>query len=69
MRNFLCAIGLAVGGLDMKMPETSLRANPDIVTATPGRLIDHIHNTPAFNLEDIKVLILDEADRFVTFEG
>jgi ATP-dependent RNA helicase DDX27 len=58
-------IGLAVGGLDMKMQETSLRANPDIVIATPGRLIDHIHNTPSFNLEDIEVLILDEADRSV----
>lgn len=58
-------IGLAVGGLDLKAQETVLRQNPDIVVATPGRLIDHIHNTPSFSLDSIEVLILDEADRML----
>lgn len=40
-----------------------LRKNPDIVIATPGRLIDHLANTPSFSLDTIEVLILDEADR------
>lgn len=43
--------------------ETVLRKNPDIVIATPGRLIDHLQNTPSFSIEDIEVLVLDEADR------
>ena len=38
---------------------------PDIVIATPGRLIDHLHNTPCFNLDTVEVLILDEADRML----
>merc|ERR1712106_670858 len=42
-----------------------LRRNPDIVIATPGRLIDHVKNTPTFSLESIEVLILDEADRML----
>jgi ATP-dependent RNA helicase DDX27 len=58
-------MGLSVGGLDIKAQEASLRSNPDIVIATPGRLIDHIHNTPSFHLEDIELLILDEADRML----
>ncbi|KAJ8931264.1 hypothetical protein NQ314_015830 [Rhamnusium bicolor] len=58
-------IGLAVGGLDLKVQETVLRKNPDIVIATPGRLIDHLKSTPTFSLESIEVLILDEADRML----
>ncbi|XP_030554332.1 probable ATP-dependent RNA helicase DDX27 [Drosophila novamexicana] len=58
-------VGLAIGGLDVKAQETVLRQNPDIVIATPGRLIDHIKNTPSFSLDSIEVLILDEADRML----
>ncbi|KAJ8944933.1 hypothetical protein NQ318_013081 [Aromia moschata] len=58
-------IGLAVGGLDLKAQETVLRKNPDIVIATPGRLIDHLKSTPTFSLDSIEVLILDEADRML----
>lgn len=50
-------IGLAIGGLDLKAQEIILRQNPDIVIATPGRLIDHIKNTPSFTLESIEVNI------------
>ncbi|XP_053985019.1 probable ATP-dependent RNA helicase DDX27 [Hylaeus volcanicus] len=58
-------VGLSVGGLDVKVQETVLRKNPDIVIATPGRLIDHLKNTPTFSLDSIEVLILDEADRML----
>uniref|UniRef100_A0A3Q1I314 RNA helicase n=1 Tax=Anabas testudineus TaxID=64144 RepID=A0A3Q1I314_ANATE len=56
---------LAVGGLDLKSQESALRAGPDILIATPGRLIDHLHNTPSFELTHIEILILDEADRML----
>lgn len=58
-------IGISVGGLDLRMQEASLRRNPDVVIATPGRLIDHLKNTPSFTLDSIEVLILDEADRML----
>jgi superfamily II DNA/RNA helicase len=48
-------IGLSVGGLDLRAQEASLRKNPAVVIATPGRLIDHIQNTPSFGLESIEV--------------
>lgn len=53
-----------IGGLDSKRQEASLRKNPDVIIATPGRLVDHLHNTPSFSLQDIEILILDEADRY-----
>ena len=56
-------VSCAVGGLDIKSQEAALRQLPDIVIATPGRLIDHLHNAPSFHLNNVEVLILDEADR------
>uniref|UniRef100_A0A146M036 RNA helicase n=1 Tax=Lygus hesperus TaxID=30085 RepID=A0A146M036_LYGHE len=58
-------VGLSVGGLDLKAQEASLRRCPDVVIATPGRLIDHLKNTPSFSLDNVEVLILDEADRML----
>ncbi|CAD6184340.1 unnamed protein product [Caenorhabditis auriculariae] len=56
---------LTLGGLDLKAQEAALRSGPDVVVATPGRLIDHLHNSPSFNLSHIEVLVLDEADRML----
>lgn len=51
------------GGLDSKSQEAALRKGPDIVIATPGRLVDHLHNTPSFSLQTVEIIVLDEADR------
>ena len=47
----------------MKDQEAALRKDPDIIIATPGRLVDHLQNTPSFGLQNIEILVLDEADR------
>lgn len=47
------------------MQETALRSMPDVVVATPGRMIDHLRNSMSVDLEDLAVLILDEADRLL----
>jgi len=52
-----------VGGLNAQTQQKSLQNRPDILLSTPGRLLDHLFNTPGFHLEDVEVLILDEADR------
>ena len=57
---------LCLGGLSLKSQEAELRTRPDIVIATPGRLIDHIRNSPSFNLDAVDVLVLDEADRMLS---
>ncbi|XP_057291978.1 probable ATP-dependent RNA helicase DDX27 isoform X2 [Hydractinia symbiolongicarpus] len=58
-------ICIATGGLDSKTQEANLRKSPDIIIATPGRLIDHLHNAPSFDLQTIEILVLDEADRML----
>ncbi|XP_075625676.1 ATP-dependent RNA helicase DDX51 isoform X2 [Balearica regulorum gibbericeps] len=37
----------------------------DIIVATPGRLTDHISQTPGFSLTELRFLIVDEADRMI----
>lgn len=44
-----------LGGLDLKAQEAAIRLGLDIVIATPGRLIDLLHNCPTFSLADIEV--------------
>ncbi|CAH6723403.1 ATP-dependent RNA helicase Drs1p [[Candida] jaroonii] len=57
--------GLAVGGLNLRQQEQQLKTRPDIVIATPGRLIDHIRNSPSFSIDSLEILVIDEADRML----
>eukprot|EP01134_Creolimax_fragrantissima_P003989 CFRG3989T1 len=59
-----------VGGISMNRDLAKLRfngASPNIIVATPGRLQDHITNTPKFatSLRGVKVLVLDEGDQLL----
>jgi ATP-dependent RNA helicase DDX51/DBP6 len=47
------------------VPQTGISL-VDILIATPGRLLDHIHFTPGFTLEHLRFLVLDEADRLLS---
>lgn len=61
----VCSVPL-VGGESLQEQRASLtKHKPDVVIATPGRLIDHLHNTASFSLDQVDVLILDEADRML----
>ena len=37
----------------------------NLLIATPGRLLDHLHNTEGFVYKNLKSLIIDEADRIL----
>lgn len=56
---------LVTGGMSLKKQEMDLRSIPDIIVATPGRVLDHVLNTRSFDLGGIEILVLDEADRLL----
>lgn len=51
-----------IGGEPYHQQIRSLRSSPDIIIATPGRLIDHLKKK-VFRLDKINMVVLDEADR------
>jgi ATP-dependent RNA helicase DDX27 len=53
------------GGSSLAQQRRELDQVPDFIVATPGRLQDHIQNTKGFTLEDVEILVLDEADRLI----
>lgn len=50
------------GGVGMELQNRSLRNGIEIIVACPGRLLDHLWQG-TINLSDLKVLVIDEADR------
>ncbi|PHJ19285.1 dead deah box rna [Cystoisospora suis] len=56
---------LACGGMTLKAQEKALQQQPDIVVATPGRILDLLLNSPSVHLEVLEIIVLDEADRLL----
>ncbi|MBN4665867.1 DEAD/DEAH box helicase [Pandoraea nosoerga] len=52
------------GGVDMNPQKDVLRRGVEILIATPGRLLDHVEQKTV-NLSQVKMLVLDEADRML----
>ncbi len=55
-------LALIYGGTDYQKQLDSLKANVDIIIGTPGRIID-FYRQNAFSLDNVKVTVMDEADR------
>jgi ATP-dependent RNA helicase RhlE len=53
-----------IGGASMYRQVEDLRRQPTVIIATPGRLIDHLQQGTV-KLNEIKILVLDEADRML----
>lgn len=63
-RQFKLRSAVLIGGAPIRQQWAQLRANPDLIVATPGRLIDHLKNG-AVDLRSVDTLVLDEADRML----
>lgn len=55
---------ILVGGENRGHQVAALRRNPDLLIATPGRLLEHLGSGEA-RLNELEVLVLDEADRML----
>ena len=53
-----------IGGVKMGPQFDALKKKPDIIVATPGRLLDHVKRRSA-SLDAIEILVLDEADHML----
>ena len=57
--------GVAYGGVPIGPQERMLRnEGVDLLVATPGRLLD-LHGRQSVSLDEVQILVLDEADRMV----
>ena len=52
------------GGVGFQPQVSALRGGPEIVVATPGRLLDHA-GQGTIDLSSVEILVLDEADRML----
>ena len=52
------------GGVGFAPQVNALRRAPDVVVATPGRLLDHVGQR-TIDLSGVEILVLDEADRML----
>jgi ATP-dependent RNA helicase DDX51/DBP6 len=54
------------GAEKMYTPPRGGTSAVDILVCTPGRLVDHLDNTPGFTLQHLRFLVIDEADRLLS---
>jgi len=52
------------GGADFRYQQSLFRKNPEIIVATPGRLLEHCERKST-RLDSLQLLVLDEADRML----
>ncbi len=57
-------IVLATGASSVTV-ESRMAVEAEVLIATPGRLLDHVENTPGVTLAFVEFLILDESDRLL----
>lgn len=57
--------GLIMGGANRQVEAEKLGRGINIVVATPGRLLDHLQNTPNFLYKNLQCLVIDEVDRIL----
>ena len=56
--------GLIIGGKDIKSEQEAIN-RMNILVCTPGRLLQHLNESPYFNADHLQMLIVDEADRIL----
>jgi ATP-dependent RNA helicase DDX18/HAS1 len=63
--NILNSCGIVLGGSNRKAEADKLVKGVTLLVGTPGRLLDHLQHTKMFIYSNLKMLIIDEADRIL----
>jgi len=63
-RNHYFSAGLVIGGRSLK-EEAERLGRMNILVCTPGRMLQHLDQTAGFDVNNLQVLVLDEADRIM----
>ncbi|MBL8087816.1 MAG: DEAD/DEAH box helicase [Chthonomonas sp.] len=64
LRRLGLSSALLIGGAGMVPQVRQLRSRPQVIIATPGRLLDHM-NQRTVDLRNVDIVVLDEADRML----
>ncbi|KAM0276936.1 hypothetical protein ACHAQH_006221 [Verticillium albo-atrum] len=56
--------GLVIGGKSLK-EEADRLSKMNILVCTPGRMLQHLDQTAGFDVDNLQMLVLDEADRIM----
>ncbi|KAK0629596.1 P-loop containing nucleoside triphosphate hydrolase protein [Bombardia bombarda] len=56
--------GLVIGGKNLK-EEAERLGRMNILVCTPGRMLQHLDQTAGFDVDNLQILVLDEADRIM----
>jgi ATP-dependent RNA helicase DDX10/DBP4 len=62
-KHHIFSVGLLIGGKKDFYEEQRMIGGTNLLIATPGRLLQHLEQTPNLDTSQLKVLVLDEADR------
>ncbi|KAM4852530.1 LOW QUALITY PROTEIN: ATP-dependent RNA helicase DDX18-like, partial [Thomomys bottae] len=65
MTHHVHTYGLIMGGSNRSAEAQKLCSGINVIVATPGRLLDHIQNTPGFMYKNLQCLVIDETDRIL----
>lgn len=73
------SLGLGADGVEKSCPQlgawegevVDLCSKVDVLICTPGRLVEHVEQTPGFSLDYVRWLVVDEADKLLaqSFQG
>lgn len=58
------SVGMVIGGNNLKKEQGAINYM-NILIGTPGRILQHVTETPMFSADNLKLLVIDEADRIL----
>ena len=59
------SFGLTIGGKSIEEEQKEI-SKMNIIISTPGRLLQHLSDTVDFSLDNLQMLVLDEADEILS---